>query len=245
MESNTVRRAVDRMCVALASELRVGEESKTVREAVDRMSAALVSEIRGALGTGVYDYPQIANGPIEQVLAFNNDETIALKGSGPNLHFSSHGTLTDLRHGLIPGSEVRTTFPVDPAAFPGTIEFPPPQVEPFDAPPLDNTNVTGIGFSKQAYFFNGGADYFVTVGPSIPKIAKAKNGGAQFWVGSIGVISQGVGRFEGVRGVTVYIGSAYLPVWPDAFDKQIKILQTGFRALIGTYVKFIPKADRA
>jgi len=220
-------------------------KSETVREAVDNMAAALVNELRA--GAGGYEYQQIANQPIERVLAFNNDEYIALKGTpeGKDLHFSSHGTLTDLRHNPIPGSKVETTFPVDAAAFPATVEFPKPQKPPWDGPPLNEANTTGNGYSKQAYFFDNEASSLITVGPSLPKIARAKGGTAQFWVGSIGVITQGTGKYEGARGVSVYIGSAYLPKWPDKFEDQIKILQTGFKALVGTYFKFIFKADQA
>lgn len=209
--------------------------SRSVVDAIDKVRESL-----GALGVGGYEYPNIANGPIEEVLAFNNDEHIKLvEDAKVGLHFSSRGTLTDLQHRPIPDSAVETTFPVNKKDFPGAGEWPNAQDKPWTAPPLDDTNAKSPGPSKQAYFFNNRKDYFVTVGPSLPKITPLPEGGAQFWVGSIGVFTQGVGRFKGVHGVSVYIGSAYLPDWPDDEGKQLEILIKGFNARIGTYFKFV------
>lgn len=214
----------------------------------ERIAAALEGireDLRAQDEPGKFEYPEIGNGPVELVLAFNNDEFIKLLGPDNAPYFSSHGPLTDLDGNVIPGTRVATTFPVDPSKFGETGLWPPPQVEPFDEPPTNNTNTTGNGYSKQAYYFNNDKDFFVTIGPSLPKIVKTKDGGAQFWVGSIGVVSQGRGRFEGARGVTTYVGSAYLPHWPDDFYEQIKILRGGFKALIGTYVKVVLGKDQA
>jgi hypothetical protein len=217
----------------------MSDESRSVVQALDSIRNVLASYAGSTI-----EYPQLANGPIEQVLAFNNNEYIALKDSTtPHPYFSSHGILTDLQHRPLPGSKVETTFPVDLATLPDSFQWPPVQNPPFDAPPVDNAHTTGNGYSKQAYFFDGGVNSLVTVGPSLPKIAPLKNGGAQFWVGSIGVISQGTGKYEGVRGASVYLGSAYLPVWPDSFEEQTKILATGFTALVSTYFKLVPKKD--
>src|SRR6185295_3200431 len=225
------------------------DESRSVIEALDRIRVALESSNGdgGGVGDGItIDYPQIANGPVEQVLAFNNDEYIKLEdATGDNPYFSSHGVLTDLQHRELPGSKVETTFPVDRAKLPDTIQWPPVQEKPWDAPPLDPTHTLGHGYSKQAYFFNGGADSLVTVGPSLPKIAVLKNGGAQFWVASIGVIAQGTGKYKGARGTSVYIGSTYLEAWPPKLEDQIKILAKGFKALVGTYFKLVLKKDHA
>jgi hypothetical protein len=215
----------------------MAEQSRSVIEAIDRLRLAIG-------GTFGFEYPNIANGPFEQVLAFNNNETIALKGPDKAPHFSSHGVLTDLQHRVIEGSRVATTFPVDPAKFGNTTKFPPVQDPPFDAPPVDEENTTGNGYSKQAYFFPDGSS-LVTVGPSLPKIVGLRNGGAQFWVGSIGVVSQGTGRFTGARGTSVYVGSGYFDVWPAAFKDQIALLRKGFTALVGTYFKVILERDQA
>lgn len=211
-------------------------KSSSITEALDRIAQAL--------GGSNIRYPNIANGPVEIVLAFSNDEHIALKGPNDAPYFSSHGPLTDVHGNVVPGTRVATTFPVDPTKFDETGIFPPPQVEPFDAPPVNPVQTDDIRNSKQAYFFNDDKDSFVTAGPSIPKIVKTKDGGAQFWVGSIGLIAQGTGKYEGCRGVATYVGSGYFDYWPDDFPAQIKLLRKGFKALVGTYAKIVLKGDQ-
>jgi hypothetical protein len=102
------------------------------------------------------------------------------------------------------------------------------------------------GYSKQAYFFSP-EDWFVTVGPSLPKIARVPNSkrGAQFWVGSIGIISQGGGLFSDARGVATYVGSGYLETWPETFREQVETLVQGFKVEVGTFVKVVLKPDLA
>src|SRR6185503_12158518 len=217
--------------------------SSNITEALDRIYEALSGHAVGN-GGGV-EHPNIANGPVEHVLAFNNDEHIALKGPDNAPYFSSHGPLTDLQGNVLPGTRVATTFPVDPTKFGETGLWPPEQVEPFDAPPVSPKETTGIRNSKQAYYFNNDKDSFVTAGPSIPKITRTKNGGAQFWVGSIGLIAQGTGKYKGARGVATYVGSGYFDKWPDSFEEQIKLLRAGFKALVGTYAKIVLKKDQA
>jgi hypothetical protein len=232
--------------------------SKSVVEALDRIRDSNVQTFEGIKRAielccegspehkGNYLYPQIANGPVERVIAFNNDETIALKdATGKNPHFSSHGVLTDLEHNPILGSAVETTFPIDPANVGDAFKWPPPQKPPFDAPPVVATNAVSPGASKQAYFFDNRANSLVTVGPSLPKILLLENGGGQFWVGSIGVITQGTGKYKGVRGMSVYLGSAYLEEWPDEFPEQVKLLSKGFKALVSTYFKIVLGKDQA
>lgn len=197
-------------------------------------------------GKGNYLYPKIANGPYEQVIAFNNNETIKLvDAKGKNAHFSSHGILTDLQHNPIPGSAVETTFPIDPSSVGDAFKWPPVQKAPFDGPPVNNTDAVSPGPSKQAYFFDDRENSLVTVGPSLPKIVPLTNGGVQFWVGSIGVIAQGTGIYKGVRGMSVYLGSAYLEHWPDTFEKQVELLSKGFKALVSTYFKIVLRDDQA
>ena len=60
---------------------------------------------------------------------------------------------------------------------------------------------------------------------------------------NIGAIAQGGGIYEGARGVTTYVGSGFFEKWPAAsdFEGQIKLLRTGFTALVGTYVKMVLK----
>ncbi|OLE53184.1 MAG: hypothetical protein AUG51_14420 [Acidobacteria bacterium 13_1_20CM_3_53_8] len=232
-ESKAVLKAIDKLREDL--ENKAAEDNKAVMEALDKLYDLFASYSE----PGDIEYPKIANGPVELVLAFNNHEHIKLEGPDEAPYFSSHGPLTDLQFNEIPGSWVDTTFPVDPSKFGETGTWPPTQVQPFDRPPVDNTNTTNHGYSKQAYFFNDHVDSFVTVGPSLPKIVRTSNGGAQFWVGSIGVIAQGTGKYEGARGVTTYVGSGYFDYWPTAFPEQIALLRAGFKALIGTYLKVV------
>ncbi|MCA1636431.1 MAG: hypothetical protein LC802_22755 [Acidobacteria bacterium] len=217
-------------------------KSKNVREALDRIRDAVDALDLGG-SPGSIEYPRIENGPVELVLAFNNHEFIKLEGPDEAPYFSSHGPLTDLQFNELPGTWVATTFPVDPAKFGETETWPPAQVEPFDAPPVDPPKSNDVGNSKQSYYFNDREDWFVTAGPSIPRITRTKEGGAQFWVGSIGLISQGGGKFEGARGVTTYVGSGYFDKWPDSFPEQVQLLRAGFTALIGTYVKVVLRHD--
>ena len=235
-----VAEAIDRLRDLI--ERKTTEQSNVVIEALDKFHTVLESHERD----GNIDYSRIANGPVEHVLAFNNDEFIALKNATTKEpYFSSHGVLTDLHHHELPGSKVETTFPVDPGKIGESFNWPAEQVQPFDSPPLDFTNTTGHGYSKQAYFFDGGSSSLVTVGPSLPKIAVLKKGGAQFWVCSIGVVTQGTGKYKGARGGSVYLGSAYLETWPKKFESQVKILAAGFKALVSTYFKLVFKNDHS
>src|SRR5437764_6263568 len=209
--------------------------SKTVREALDKISSAIV----GGIGGGI-KYPEISTDrDVELVLGFNNNEHIALKGPDKAPYFSSGGPLTDLHGNVVAGSRVATTFPVDPKSFGETEIWPHHQVEPFDQPPVDFQGLTNHGYSKQAYFFDNDANWFVTAGPALPKITRTKAGGALFWVGSIGVIAQGGGIYEGARGVATYVGSGYFDKWPKTFPEQVKLLRDGFKGSIMTQAKIV------
>lgn len=216
--------------------------SKAGRSVVDALDG--IREILASTLGGI-EFPQLANGPVEQVLAFNNNEFIVLKDpNGKKPYFSSHGPLTDLSHKILPGTRVATTFPIDPDNLAESFLWPPVQQFPFDQPPVNNEHATNQGYSKQAYFFDSDATSLITVGPSTPKIAPLKNGGAQFWVCSGAMVTQSTGRYEGVRGASVYLGSGYLPVWPDSTEGQISVLAAGFTALVTTYFKLVPKDQR-
>lgn len=236
-DNTEVLEAIDRLREAIESQ--ASDNNKGVMEQLDRIYGFLTTP--GSAGN--IEFKNIANGPVEVVLGFNNNEYIKLEGPDNQPYFSSHGPLTDLQFKELPGSWVATTFPVNPAQFGETVTWPPEQNEPFDKPPLDYTNTTNHGYSKQSYYFNDRKDWFVTVGPSLPKIVRTSNGGAQFWVGSIGVIAQGGGRYAGARGVTTYVGSGYFDKWPQSPPEQIALLRAGFRALIGTYVKVVLKEN--
>jgi hypothetical protein len=225
----------------------MADQTKPCQEPEKRSIVNALDGIRDMIASfaGGIEFPQLANGPVEEVLAFNNNEFIVLKDPTGNPYFSSHGPLTDLNHKIIPGTRVATTFPIDPTSLDESFQWPPVQVAPFDQPPVNKLHSTNQGYSKQAYFFDSDATSLITVGPSTPKIAPLKNGGAQFWVCSGAMVTQATGRYEGVRGASVYLGSGYLPVWSDKIDEQIKILAAGFVALVTTYFKLVPKSQRA
>jgi hypothetical protein len=256
-KSNSVIEALDRMREALAVLLpdgmpQPGDDEGEFGNIDDALKA--------------FSYPNITSrGEKEHVLAFNNDEHISLRNLPANVdqlrpadlnriaahknawpYFSSHGPLTDLHGKILRGSRVETTFPVNPAQFGDTGIFPPAPPYPYDQPPVEphdkDLPAKDIGFSKQAYFLTDD-DWFVTVGPSLPKIGLLANGGAQFWVGSIGLIAHGKGRFANAKGVTTYVGSGYFDDWPDSLPDQLKLLRDGFRALVGTYVKVVFEDD--
>ncbi len=257
-KSHSVMEALDRMREELAEVLPEG----TLRPPRDEGD---FGDIDAALKT--FGYTHIHSGRKEHVLAFNNDEHISLRNLPANVdnlrpadlgklaedrnkwpYFSSHGPLTDLHGRVLRGTRVETTFPVDPSQFGDTGLFPPAPPFPYDQPPVEHHERDlprkDIGFSKQAYFLTDD-DWFVTVGPSLPKIGLLANGGAQFWVGSIGLIAYGKGKFANAKGVTTYVGSGYFDDWPESTSDQLKLLRDGFRALVGTYVKVVFEDDLA
>src|SRR5215471_5761975 len=173
------------------------------------------------------EFPAIAIGPVEHVLGFNSDEQISLQGFPANPFFTVKGVITDLHADHLPGTSVETAFPLDPALLGTVTQWPDPQSQPFNQPPVENNNT------------------IVAVGPSLPKLTLLKNGGAQFWVSTAGVISQGTGKFEGARGEACFSGSAYFPKWPSDQPSQIKILQAGFSVRVCRFIKYTLKQDLA
>ena len=152
----------------------MAEESKSVVQALDRIGNILAA----SCGCGI-EFPQLAIGPVEQVLGFNTDEFIVLKGLPDAPYFSSHGVITDLCHRVLPGTRVETAFPLDPSKLAELYTWPPKQPPPFDAPPVKDKNTAPLGSSKQAYFFADSSS-LITIGPSMPKIAKLEGNNAQF-----------------------------------------------------------------
>lgn len=195
--------------------------------------------------TNNIEYPLIAKGPLERVLAFTTDEEIFLKGLPDNPFFSSHGVLVDFQHKPLPGMFSRLSFPIKRVNIDDANLWPPLQPEPFDGPDLYEVHANKNGFSKQAYFFDSGASSLVTVGPSLPKIIRLNRGGAQFWVGSTGVITQGTGKYQGARGVAAYNGSADFETWPETQAEQFEMLSKGFKALVSAYFKLVLAPDIA
>lgn len=189
------------------------------------------------------DFPLLDHGPAEDVLVFASDERMALQDLGqPAPYFSSRGTLTDLDRQPLRGGKVEGAFQIEAVKLGNTFSFPPPQSEPWHRPPIDPKNTTDHGFSKRAYFF-GGEDSLVTVGPGVEKISGLKSGGAQFWIGSIGVVAQGTGKYAGAEGIAVYIGSAHFPRWPPDFPGQGALLAREFSTRATTYLKVVLAGD--
>ena len=196
-----------------------------------------------SVSAGNIEYPLIAQGPLEKVLAFTTDEQIFLKGLPDNPYFSSHGVLVDFQHNRLPGMFSRLSFPIKGVDVGDANVWPPVQPEPFDEPTLYEVHANRNGFSKQAYFFDGGESSLVTVGPSLPKIIRLRGGGAQFWVASNGVITQGTGKYKGARGISAYNGSSIFQSWPESEDAQFAMLSNGFNALVSAYFKLVLGSD--
>lgn len=216
--------------------------SANVVQALDSIRHVL--ETLNVGGSGNISFPQLANGPFEQVLVFNSDDQIFLNPdtNPPYFHSTGQGTLTDLWGNAIPGGHGLSALPVDPSELGEATKWPPKQPEPFNAPPVVNTHTTGIGFAKNFISFADGSS-LGTVGPSLAKILRLKNGGAQFWESSVQALCQATGKYEGARGILVFSGSAYFPIWPSALKDQIKLLAQGFPARLVRCFKLVLKGD--
>ena len=218
-------------------------KSKNLLEALDGIREALAH--KAPYHGVIIEYPQIAIGPVEEVLGFNTNEHHVLKEADtPTPYFSNQGVITDLQGRVLPGSRIETSFRIDVSKIGATTLFPPEQPPPFDEPPSIPTNAEPLGFSKQAYFFADGSS-LVTVGPAVPKVLRLKDGGAHLWVSSAGVVAQGKGRYEGARGMSGYAGSAYFPNWPATPPEQLQLLAAGFEVRSSAFFKLVLKADQA
>jgi hypothetical protein len=218
----------------------MGDQSTTLIAALDRIGNIIAS----SGGSIKIEYPQLANGPVEKVLVFNSDDRILLNTAGeiPYFHSTGEGILTDLDGRVLPGSKGLSSLPVDPAELGEAVEWPPIQPEPFNQPPVDNKHTTGVGYAKNFIAFGDGSS-IGTVGPSLAKILRLKGGGAQFWESSVQAICQGTGKYAGARGMLVFNGSAYFPVWPKELEEQIKLLSAGFPARLVRCFKLALKGD--
>jgi len=196
--------------------------------------------------TGGIEFPNLAIGPVEKVLVFNVRTKITLiPGASP--YFSSQGDIVDLAGKVLKGSRSATALPTNSAIIPTLAQWPNPQGAPFDKipPDVDNTNVNTLGYSKQEYFFGDeDGSSLVTVGPSLPKLTLLEGGGAQFWVGSLGAVSQGTGKYLGAKGMGAFDGSAYFKVWPTDPKAIQALLAKGFKALVATYFKVVLAQDQ-
>lgn len=186
----------------------------------------------------VISFPQLTDGPFEQALAFNSHEEVVLRGYSEDPYLSADGTIYYLDNNELPGSKILRTFPIALSLLDAALFWPNKQELPFDSPPVDATNTTQFGYSKQACFFGDGSS-IATVGPSLPKITPLRTNGIQFWVVSCGIISQATGKYEGARGTAVYSGSANFATWPTSSDDRLKRLLHGFRVTICCYMKLV------
>src|SRR6266550_2550404 len=84
--------------------------------------------------TGKIEYPLIARGAVEHVLAFTTDEEIFLKGFPDNPYFSSQGVLVNFQHNQFPGMFSRLSFPIKGVDVGDANRWPAVQPEPFDEP---------------------------------------------------------------------------------------------------------------
>lgn len=217
-------------------------ESKSVIEALDNIRYVLEHKLPPGVNI---EYPHLAIGSVEHVLAFKINEHHHLRDSDtPKPYFSNQGYFSDLQGEILPGSVCKTSLQVAASKIGSLYQWPPVQPEPFDQPPSIPTNTDPLGSSKQAYFFDDGSS-LVTTGPSVPKLLKLNGGGAQLWVASVGVIAQGTGKYAGARGISSYVGSAHFLNWPEKPGDQLKILAEGFPAVIAAYFKLVLKADQA
>ena len=218
------------------------QDSENVVQALDRIRYTLEHRVGDDV---VIEYPHLAIGPVEHVLAFKINEHHTLRDTDtPTPYFSNQGYFSDLQGRVLQGSSCRTSLRVEASKIGETYKWPPEQPAPFDQPPSKFENTDPLGHSKQAYFFDDGSS-LVTTGPSVPKLLKLKGGGAQLWVASVGVIAQGTGKYEGARGLSSYVGSAHFPKWPATPEEQFKHLAAGFEAVIAAYFKLVLKADQA
>jgi hypothetical protein len=218
----------------------MADESSSVIEALDNIRYVLEYNVPPE----VIEYPKVGIGPVEHVLGFSTNEHHVLKEADTQTpYFSNQGVITDLQRRDLPDSKIQTSLRIDTSKLGPVEQWPPEQPPPFDQPPSIHTNTDPLGFSKQAYFFSDGSS-FVTVGPSVPKILRLKGGGAHLWVGSVGLIAQGTGKYEGARGISAYTGSAYFSSLPKAPKDLFELLAKGFDVRSAAFFKLVLKADQ-
>lgn len=195
--------------------------------------------------TGI-EYPALAIGAPtdEEVYIFEVQGRVVLheqKGASWDAFFHINGKLTDLTDTAVEGGRFETVFPLKFALAPQILTWPATQGGPFNTPPVNGTDTDGYGFSKTNFTF-GDQSTLVTVGPSIAKFTKTKGGGGQLWVTSVGVTTDGTGRFARARGMGAFNGSAF---YQKAFDFSTydgrKQLRDGFAVQVSINLKVIRK----
>lgn len=246
--SKSVRDALDRISEVIErkaadSAIEVKAQLKLLADLVDQLRPLLAIAQHPSPYVGNIHFPFVATRENEHVLAFHNEEVVRLRQPDKpdqklDFYLSSTGFLTDLYHVPLKGTHMETNVPLKIADFGMANEWPTNQNSmPYNEPPISTKNVEKHSYSKQMYKFND-RDILYTVGPSLPKIIPS-DGGAQFWVGSIGVIERGEGRYEGARGISVHDGSAYFPKWPADDRAKVELLKKPFPVKVTTYFKFV------
>lgn len=186
------------------------------------------------------ELPRLAIGPNEEVLIWEVLASAQLFiESETDAYWHVWGRTSDIQREVIDGSFFDTVFPFELATIPGISAWPRPQGGPFNRPPVDSRDTTAPGYSKTQFTFADGST-LVTVGPSIPKLALTKNGTGQLWVTSVGVMTEGTGRFAGALAMAALNGSSFMDPWPD-FENPAgrKVLEDGFQVNVSINLKVI------
>ena len=202
---------------------RLSEEANCTQEFTMSLNGIqkAVERIADALSPGL-QFPAPAEGPFEEVLAFYAQGTVELVAkSKKKPYWRLHGELYGLDGTQLVGeTSYVSSFPIDPKTLPATFQWPPPQKPPYDDGIIDPKVVAATasaGTAKLAFTFSDGS-LLASAGPSVPKIAMLENGGAEFWVSTAAVITNGTGRYEGARGIQTLAGGAYFEKVPDFSD---------------------------
>jgi len=246
-DSKSVVDALDRIRDVLErrdNDTDVKDQLKLLVDLVEQLKPLVALAQHPSPYVGNFHFPFVATQPDEHVLAFHNEEIVRLREpekQDPKFDFylSSTGSLTDLYHVLLEGTHMETNVPLKFSEFALANDWPAVNQNsmPYNEPPISTKNVEKHSYSKQMYKFND-KDILYTVGPSLPKIIPS-NGGAQFWVGSIGAIERGEGKYEGARGISVHDGSAFFPKWPADDKAKVALLKKPFPVKVTTYFKFV------
>ena len=229
----------------------IHRKNTSVIEEIAENNRALISSIDNlsehihALA-GSIKLPNLSIGPYEEVLIFNVEGHVHLHvPSRPPWYFHIIGVLTDIYGKEQSGSEFEMVFPFNPRQAPEVIlTWPDRQGGPFDRPQLDSAHTDRLGFSKTNFVFSDGGS-IATVGSSVPKLTPLPDGAAQLWVASVGVITDGTGKYEGVRGLGSYNGSSFYETSPS-FENPPSGLQQlidGFRVKVEVCFKLYPQTE--
>src|SRR5947209_5823246 len=220
--------------------LKMADKSRNVVEALDRIAEELSAKHNGDGGSTIsgIKFPDLAIGPYEEVLIFEVDGHVVLheeQTADADAYFHIRGKLHDLAGKNVTG-EFETVFPFKFALAPQILTWPPTQGGPFNRPPVNGELTDGYGFSKSNFVFSDGS--LVTVGPSIPKFTLLEGGAGQLWVTSVGVTTDGSGRYANLRGMGAFNGSGYYPQAPDFSTKAgRKQLRDGFPVKVSINIK--------